>query len=133
MFVSLTLHIRLYYIKHFILAFSIPMNEEDKFYLELGKRIRKARINQNLTQKQLAELLSLNRTSITNMERGIQRLLAHTVVTIANELKVPVETILPTRIAATNGADNLSNLLGNVRSAQERKFLRSALSKMRKT
>lgn len=71
------------------------MRTETLFYLELGKRVRKARKKLDLTQDDLANLLSLNRTSITNIEKGKQRLLAHTLVELANNLKIPVIELLP--------------------------------------
>lgn len=107
------------------------MNKENQFYFELGKRIRKARLKQRLTQKQLADLLSLNRTSITNIERGIQRLLVHTVVTIASELRVPVEALIPVRVVAY-GSSSITELLSQSNSADERKFLKSALKRISK-
>jgi transcriptional regulator with XRE-family HTH domain len=107
------------------------MNNEDKFYLELGKRIRRARIEQNLTQQQLADSLSLTRTSITNIERGAQRPLVHTVATIASELKVPVSTIIPP-YGPSATQPKIETLIGKTTSPEERKFLHSALKKVSK-
>ena len=107
------------------------MKKVDRFYFELGKRIRKARIKQNLTQQQLAELVSLNRTSITNIEKGVQRLLAHTVVDLAAELKVPIESILPNNRAASSSME-IDRLFDKTSSPEERDFLESALNKISK-
>jgi len=56
-----------------------------------------------LTQAKLAGLLSLTRTSITNIEKGRQKLLVHTLLGLAECLSVPVRELIPevqkTRIA----------------------------------
>jgi transcriptional regulator with XRE-family HTH domain len=69
--------------------------KEKDFYLELGRRIRKARKNLHLTQQELADFLDLNRTSITNIEKGKQKLLAYMLVEFATKLKVTVNELLP--------------------------------------
>ncbi len=69
------------------------MNYQDEFYLELGSLVRKARLSLNLTQKQLADLLHLNRTSITNIEKGKQKILAHTLIELAERLEIPINEL----------------------------------------
>lgn len=71
------------------------MAELQMFYAELGRRIREARESTGLTQEALASLVSLTRTSITNIERGRQKLLVHTLVDIAVALKASPESLLP--------------------------------------
>ncbi|SRR5712691_1805416 len=53
-------------------------------YEMIGARIRDERRKQHLTQDELASRVGLKRTSITNVERGRQKLLVHTLVEIAN-------------------------------------------------
>jgi len=67
------------------------------FYEEVGRRIRDARKRRRpaLTQEGLAKLVSLTRTSITNVEKGRQKLLLHTLADIAGALQVDVATLLP--------------------------------------
>lgn len=69
--------------------------DTDAFYDELGRRIRSARLEYGLTQAQLAERVSLTRTSLTNIERGKQKLLAHTLYEIATALEVEPAVLLP--------------------------------------
>jgi transcriptional regulator with XRE-family HTH domain len=110
------------------------MKTEALFYLELGKRVRKARKRLDLTQDDLANLLSLNRTSITNIEKGKQRLLAHTLVEVANYLKIPVSELLPEipqKSQQREGA-KINSLLKRETAPTEREFLKSALSKLGK-
>jgi transcriptional regulator with XRE-family HTH domain len=55
-------------------------------YQMIGARIRDERRKQHLTQDELASRVGLKRTSITNVERGRQKILVHTLVDIANSL-----------------------------------------------
>jgi transcriptional regulator with XRE-family HTH domain len=48
-----------------------------------------------LTQQGLANLVSLTRTSITNVERGRQKFLLHTLAEIARALGVEPSSLLP--------------------------------------
>lgn len=69
--------------------------ENDEFYRELGRRIATKRRDQNKTQEQLAVAVGLSRTSLTNIERGGQRILAHTVYEIAHELGISLFDLIP--------------------------------------
>ena len=57
-------------------------------YKEIGRRIREARKAKNVTQSELAEAIGLTRTSVTNIEKGRQKLLVHSLFEIAAALKV---------------------------------------------
>ena len=98
------------------------------FYEEVGRRIRLARKGR-LTQKDLADRVSLTRTSITNIEKGRQKVLLHTLADIAEALQVAPVTLLP-----QNGVESESGLddaLKN-RTDTERKWIRSAVTTVRK-
>jgi transcriptional regulator with XRE-family HTH domain len=71
------------------------MSDHMAFYKEVGRRIYKARRGGRLTQQQLADSVQLTRTSITNIERGRQKLLLHTLIDIAKTLRVAPGTLLP--------------------------------------
>lgn len=73
----------------------MALDQNDWFYKELGAKIRKMRELRGISQLQMAEKLSLNRTSITNIENGKQRLLIHTLCQIAQILDVDFEGLLP--------------------------------------
>ena len=64
-------------------------------YADIGKRIRDARDGLSLTQEELAEKLGMSRTSVTNIERGRQQILVHTLFSIAAALKMQVRQLLP--------------------------------------
>jgi DNA-binding XRE family transcriptional regulator len=68
--------------------------ENREFYAAVGQRIAKARIGQ-LTQEALAKKATLTRTSIVNIEKGRQQILLHTLVDIAQALKMPVAELIP--------------------------------------
>ena len=65
------------------------------FNRELGLRIRKQREVRGLTQKDLADLVGLSRTSVTNIECGRQRLLVDQLFQIANALAVSLGELFP--------------------------------------
>jgi transcriptional regulator with XRE-family HTH domain len=66
------------------------------FYTALGRRIHKLRRQRGLTQEQLGARLApqLTRASITNIEAGNQRVLAHTLWQIAEVLEVSSDELL---------------------------------------
>lgn len=53
--------------------------EMESIYLAFGSRIRRIREALGLDQGELAKRVGLNRTSITNIEAGRQRILLHDV------------------------------------------------------
>lgn len=67
----------------------------DPFYIELGRRISHRRRQLNKTQEELALVVGLKRTSITNLERGRQKVLIHTLVEVANCLQISVCDLIP--------------------------------------
>jgi transcriptional regulator with XRE-family HTH domain len=72
-----------------------PRFEQNReFYAAVGRRIAKARSG-NLTQEALAKKTALTRTSIVNIEKGRQQVLLHTLVDIAQALRVPVNELIP--------------------------------------
>ena|SRR5579859_632616 len=72
-----------------------PNKGYSELYEQIGYRIRQARQAAGLTQENLAEKVSLTRTSVTNIEKGRQKVLVHTLADIARELDVPLATLLP--------------------------------------
>jgi transcriptional regulator with XRE-family HTH domain len=65
-----------------------------EFYAAVGRRITKARAG-SLTQEALAKKTALTRTSIINIEKGRQQILLHTLVGIAQALRVPLTDLVP--------------------------------------
>jgi transcriptional regulator with XRE-family HTH domain len=74
------------------------------FYKALGDLIRRKRKRLGLTQKKLAERLSVSRASIANIETGRQKILIHQLFQLAAALDIAAEDLL---LAAAGEATNL--------------------------
>ncbi|MCV7051735.1 helix-turn-helix transcriptional regulator [Mycobacterium heidelbergense] len=104
----------------------------DEIYIDVGSRIRSARIKQAWNQAELGRNVGLTRSSIANIEAGRQRVLVHSLLRIADSLNVAVESLLP-------GTDQLHQLTDRPRSAPDltgqtdaaRDFVTSALRRTR--
>lgn len=103
------------------------MTDRDALYRFVGERIRAARGKQ-LSQDALALAVGLTRSSISNIEKGRQKLLLHTLVDIANALKVEAATLLPPRPSETtlDEPGQLARLPEN-----ERAFIEAAIGATR--
>ncbi|MCB9352507.1 MAG: helix-turn-helix transcriptional regulator [Lewinellaceae bacterium] len=71
------------------------MNSNQLLYKWIGKQIAKYRKEKKLSQTDLAELLQLSRGSIANIERGRQQAPLHVIWTIAEQLDVTGDKLLP--------------------------------------
>jgi transcriptional regulator with XRE-family HTH domain len=67
-------------------------------YGEIGMRIKTAREQCEMTQKQLADTINLKRTSVTNIEAGRQRFDIETLYGIAAALGTSIYELLPSDI-----------------------------------
>lgn len=68
---------------------------EDDLYKAIGERVREGRSRIGLTQEALGELVGLGRTSITNIERGRQRMTVHALYALAQALRQQPASLLP--------------------------------------
>lgn len=66
-----------------------------RFYEEVGRRLRQARLRAELTQQELADVVELSRASIANIEGGRQPFAVHTLALCARALDVPVSELIP--------------------------------------
>lgn len=64
-------------------------------YVQIGRRVRRARRRASLTQATVADRTSLSRASIANIERGEQRFMVHCLFELASALGVALEKLLP--------------------------------------
>jgi transcriptional regulator with XRE-family HTH domain len=75
------------------------MLDEARLYQALGERLKAHRespaLAQKLTQAKLAAEVGLERTSITNIERGNQKVPLHVLYRICEVLQVPIGDVLP--------------------------------------
>jgi transcriptional regulator with XRE-family HTH domain len=105
------------------------MDDHTGFYSELGRRVRKAREERGLTQEALASLVSLTRTSVTNIEKGRQKILTHTLVDLAMALQTSCADLLPEQ--GVPDEKSIEQWLKG-RSAKERAWAKSAMAPTRK-
>lgn len=106
------------------------MNDLKTFYEEVGRRIRDARKRRNppLTQEALGKIVLLTRTSITNVEKGRQKFLLHTLADIASALQIDPASLLP----VSQGSNHqLDDALKN-RPRAEKEWIKSAVSAAQK-
>jgi len=107
------------------------VDQHQALYCEVGRRIRDARTKRTprLTQEALAGLVSLTRTSITNIEKGRQKILLHTLSDIAEAIHVPLTSLLPT--PDTNLNQHLEEALKH-RPELEKDWIKSTVTAARK-
>lgn len=69
---------------------------DDRIYRVFGSRVRELREAKGITQEELGRSIELSRTSITNIEKGRQRVMLHQMVEIADALDEDVSKLMPT-------------------------------------
>ena len=63
-------------------------------YKAIGKRIKIARIKREMTQEQLADLVSLSVSHMSNIETGTTKVSLTAIVNLANALGVTIDDLL---------------------------------------
>lgn len=63
-------------------------------YQDIGKRIKQVRLNRNLTQEKLAEMINILITHMSNIENGNAKLSLPVLVKIANALNCNTDVLL---------------------------------------
>ncbi len=71
----------------------------DWVYRQFGQRLREARTQQRLSQAYVAAYVGLSRTSITNIERGRQRIPLHLLYLLAEAVRTDPASLLPAAAA----------------------------------
>lgn len=71
------------------------MISEKRLYEWIGRSIKEARSQLDMTQERLAALVDLERTSITNIEGGKQRIPIHVLYGIASAVRKDVNQLIP--------------------------------------
>lgn len=71
------------------------MRSVRRFYEEVGRRLRRARLDAGLTQQDLAARVDLSRGSIANIEAGRQPFPSHMLLVFARALDLAAEDLLP--------------------------------------
>lgn len=73
----------------------MPPAIEDATYREIGRRVRLARKNARLSQEQLARRIQLERTSLSQIETGHQRITITTLYRLCDVLGMEPNELLP--------------------------------------
>jgi len=68
---------------------------EKDFYNRFGQILREARKTSGLSQEDLGKAVGLNRTSVSNIEKGRQKILLHTFCKVVRLLKLEPRDLLP--------------------------------------
>lgn len=69
--------------------------DEQLLYQRIGARIKQQRVQNNLTQSDLATTASMLRTSITNIETGRQKTPLHVLYKLCLILDIDIRSLLP--------------------------------------
>lgn len=77
---------------------------DSRVYRMFGDRVRELREERSVTQEELAKRVQLSRSSITNIEKGRQRVLLHQMVNIAAALDAKPSDLMPSAKAAAEPA-----------------------------
>lgn len=72
--------------------------DEDLLYRKIGELVKQRRVDLGLGQAEVALAAGLTRTSISNLEKGRQRVPLHVLYKICSALDVEVSSILPPRV-----------------------------------
>jgi transcriptional regulator with XRE-family HTH domain len=75
----------------------------DDLYAQFGRQVRAARSEARLTQQEVAERVGLTRTSVTNIERGIQHISLRQLYLLAAAVGLHPAQLLPRPEEATEG------------------------------
>jgi transcriptional regulator with XRE-family HTH domain len=97
------------------------------FYEEFGANLRAARKRAGLTQQELADRINLTRTSVTNIERGSQRIALHQLFDLAAALGNQPVDLLPSLQPDLNDLFSKQDLSEVPAGDLERRFMASIL------
>jgi transcriptional regulator with XRE-family HTH domain len=77
----------------------------DQLYVEIGRRIRQFRESQSprMSQEELAKILGLTRTSITNIEAGQQKITLDSLYLLCERFRVEISDVVPTVASISSG------------------------------
>lgn len=98
-----------------------------ELYGTIGLRIRELRENAGITQDELAGIVGLTRTSITNIEKGIQKLGIDTLYDIAAVFGISGTALLPENHPNPGIADNYREIM---ELKQQQKTLEMKIKKL---
>ena len=91
----------------------------------MGARIKRARLKQNLTQEQLAELLDISVSYVSLIERGSRNATVETLLAIADVLNVSLASLLQdsTDLDRDEEQSNVLQQLTKNRTVEEKEMI----------
>lgn len=104
-------------------------------YKELGKRIKEQRLKQHLTQEKLGEIVGVNTSNISHIERAATQVSLSSLVKIANALDTTLDCLVCDSLCAVADLyieQDISNLLQGCTLA-EKQIIKDILITTKKT
>lgn len=97
-------------------------------YQELGKRIKKLRLEKKITQEKLAETVNISNSHMSHIETGITKASLEVIVSIANALCITTDQLLCDSLASSKSTyeNELTGLLSDC-GIEEIRFLTKSL------
>ena len=105
----------------------------DLDYKELGKRIKEQRLKQHLTQEKLGEIVGVNTSNISHIERAATQVSLSSLVKIANALDTTLDCLVCDSLCAVADLyieQDISNLLQGCTLA-EKQIIKDILSRIK--
>lgn len=84
-------------------------------YVEIGKRIRQARIEQSMSQEMLAEQCGISTSFLGHIERGTRKMSLETLVTLCSVLHISADYLLIDELPTSDPI--VTNLLNSVKKS----------------
>ena len=94
--------------------------DQNALYAQVGQSVQRLRRARKLTQQALGEKVRLSRTSITNIEKGRQKVLVHTLAELAQVLNASVAELMPRADETNNG---LEQRISHLPEKTEKEFI----------
>lgn len=86
------------------------MGKGNKYTKSIGKKIKLARVNSNLTQEELAEEIGISSRYVSQLERGLAFGSANTIVNICKTLNID-SNFLFDELIETKDSQSISNMI----------------------
>lgn len=83
----------------------------DELFIKIGKKLKKARKEQNLTQEKLSKMAGISQTHYGRIERGEVETTLGTIIKIVSSLKITMSYIMSDRIIETASDDEIHKLI----------------------
>ena len=84
-------------------------------YIEIGRRIKKARINMGISQEAAAELCGLSPSFYSNIERGVKIMSLNTFISICSAFSLSADYLLKDSLPSSD--TNILNILSEAKKS----------------